>query len=74
MQRPFLIFAAAALLSATPAAAQHYDKGSEFVEAVRKSDGNKVRELLQDKPMGLINSRNYDGDTALLIAVARRDE
>lgn len=73
MQRSFLILVAAALLTATPAAAQYLNKGVEFVEAVRKSDGNKVLDLLQDKPIGLIDSRGADGDTALIIAVARRD-
>lgn len=73
MQRSFLILAAASLLSATPAEAQ-INMGSEFVEAVRKNDGNKVVELLQARPVGLIDSRNYDGDTALIIALARRDD
>ena len=73
MQRSFLIFAAAALLSAAPAAAQYLNKGVEFVEAVRKSDGNKVLDLLEDKPIGLIDSRGADGDTALIVALARRD-
>jgi len=73
VQRSFLVFAAAALLPAIPAAAQYLNKGVEFVEAVRKSDGNKVLDLLQDKPIGLIDSRGADGDTALIVAVARRD-
>jgi ankyrin repeat protein len=73
VQRSTLFIAAAALLSATPAAAQYPNKGIEFVEAVRKSDGNKVVELLQDRPVGLIDSRSYDGETALIIALARRD-
>lgn len=75
MQRPILFIAAAALLAAAfPAAAQFTNKGMEFVEAVRKSDGNKVVELLQGPSVGLINSRADDGDTALIIALARRDE
>ncbi|MEO6199452.1 MAG: ankyrin repeat domain-containing protein [Sphingomicrobium sp.] len=74
MQRHTLYIAAAALLSvAAPAAAQYTNKGMEFVEAVRSSNGNKVVELLQDRPVGLLDSRAEDGDTALVIALARRD-
>jgi ankyrin repeat protein len=48
--------------------------GTEFVEAVRKSDGDKVTQLLRDHPSGLIDARDGDGNTALIIAVSRRDE
>lgn len=65
--------AAALLLIAAPAAAQMAD-GTSFVEAVRSSDGNKVTELLAKRPLGLIDSRAEDGDTALTIALGRRDE
>ncbi|MEO7564285.1 MAG: ankyrin repeat domain-containing protein [Sphingomicrobium sp.] len=74
MQRHTLYIAAAALLSlAAPAAAQYTNKGMEFVEAVRRGDGDKVVELLQDRPVGLLDSRAEDGDTALVIALSRRD-
>lgn len=75
MKRSYLLIAAVALASLpAPAPAQFGGKGTEFVEAVRRSDGNKVLELLRDKPVGLIDSRGDDGDTALIIALARRDE
>lgn len=75
LKRFSLLVTSAALMSAaTPAAAQFTNKGMEFVEAVRKSDGNKVLALLQDKPVGLVDSRGDDGNTALIIALARRDE
>ncbi|MGH6659675.1 MAG: ankyrin repeat domain-containing protein [Sphingomicrobium sp.] len=75
LKRFSLVLAAAALVSAAaPAAAQYANKGMEFVEAVRKSDGNKVLELMQDRPVGLVDSRGDDGNTALLIALGRRDE
>ncbi len=75
IKRSYLPIAAAVLaLLPAPATAQFADKGSEFVDAVRKSDGNKVVELLRDKPIGLIDSRGDDGNTALIVALARRDE
>ncbi|MEO7635326.1 MAG: ankyrin repeat domain-containing protein [Sphingomicrobium sp.] len=57
----------------TAAGAQQND-GTAFVGAVRASDGNKVAALLDKRPLGLIDSRDEDGNTALLIALGRRDE
>lgn len=63
------------LMLATPALAQYGDgDGAAFVEAVRKSDGSKVSELLAKRPTGLFDSRGGDGETALSIALGRRDE
>ena len=73
----FAVCACAALfIFAAPAAAQVAGfAGLEFVEAVKKSDGDKVQELLLAHPAGgLIDARDGDGNTALIIAVARRDE
>lgn len=61
------------LALATPAPAQQGDAAA-FVEAVRKSDGAKVTELLDKRPTGLLDSRAEDGETALTIALGRRDE
>ena len=73
--KAYKIAVAASLLAtfAQPAAAQMADS-TEFVEAVRKSDGNKAQQLLEKRPNGLLDSRAEDGDTALIIALARRDE
>ena len=61
------------LALAAPASAQQGD-GAAFVEAVRKSDGAKVSELIDKRPVGLLDSRAEDGETALTIALGRRDE
>jgi uncharacterized protein len=63
---------AAALSS--PAAAQLATAGLDFVEAVKKSDGDKVMKLLQDHPTGLFDAKDSDGDTGLIIALTRRDD
>lgn len=67
-------FTALSALAASPASAQSQfqTNGEQFVEAVRKDDGPKAIQLLQDHPT-LINSRDPKGDTALLIAVRRGD-
>jgi len=71
----YLAVTLSALALAAPAAAQSINSGEEFVEAVRKSDGNKASELLAGNGKGgLINARSYDGETALTIALARQDE
>ena len=75
MKRTHWLIAAAALAPlAMPVAAQHASSGIEFVEAVRTSNGDKVVELLTAKPTGLIDARGDDGNTALIVALARRDE
>ena len=72
----FAFAAGAALLTmAAPAAAQLQSSPSvDFIDAVRKADGSKATELLRDRPTGLVNTKAYDGDTGLLIAIQRRDD
>lgn len=66
----------AAISLAAPAAAQlgggGYD-GYSFVEAVRKSDGDKANQLLDSHPTGFVNAKGADGETALNVAIARND-
>lgn len=60
---------------AAPAGAQTSMSASyEFIKAVKNRDGNKATQLLSSNPPGLINIRGDDGDTALNIALARRDD
>ena len=48
--------------------------GESFVEAVKKGDADKAQQLLRDRGPTIVNARNGDGDTALIVAVARRDD
>jgi ankyrin repeat protein len=51
------------------------DPRFDFIDAVKKSDGDKVQELLRShSPASLVNATDGDGNTALMIAVNRRDE
>ena len=73
----FLAATAAAIL-ATPVGAQlgtgtGYD-GHKFVAAVRERDGNKALELLQARGPTILNARDEKGETALTVAIARRDD
>ncbi len=65
---------AAALVLGTPAAAQNYSDGYQFLQAVEKSDVDKADELLGKPGSVLINSRDLtSGRTGLHIATDRRD-
>jgi ankyrin repeat protein len=71
-----ILTAAAFAAFAAPAVAQlgpGYES-LEFIDAVKKSDGDKATQLLNAKPAStLVNARDGDGNTALIIAVARKD-
>lgn len=77
--KPFnfaIVGIASALVLALPAAAQMGGgyKGVEFVEAVKKSDGDKAMGLLTSSAPGIVNSKDDAGNTALIVALTRRDE
>jgi len=58
---------------AAPAAAQFSD-GYNFLKAVRDKDAAKAKTFMDKPGSTLVNSRDLDsGDTALLIAIKRRD-
>ena len=67
--------ALAALLLAAPAGAQSsgFD-GQKFVQAVRDRDGGEAMELLRARGTAIIDARDEKGETALIVAIARRDE
>lgn len=68
-------FAAATALIAAPLAAQSLgNAGYDFIEAVKKSDGNKATDVLSSHPAGIINSKDGDGNTGLIIAINRNDD
>ena len=72
-----LAFAVAALTFAAfgaPAAAQLTSARVDFVKAIHSRDGNKVMQLLNENPPGLVDARDGDGNTPLIITIARRDD
>jgi uncharacterized protein len=69
------VFLAAAALAASPATGQALTSaGYDFMDAVKKSDGGKATNLLDTHPKGLVNTKDNDGNTALIIALNRSDE
>ena len=48
--------------------------GNDFVEAVKKRDGDKAIGILQAHPNGIVDTKDGDGNTGLIIAISRSDE
>ena len=72
-----LTIAVAALMLAgwaTPGVAQFSSAKVDFVKAIHARDGNKVTQLLDSNPPGLVDARDSDGNTPLIITIARQDE
>jgi ankyrin repeat protein len=68
------VAAVALALSAAPAAAQLNSSAKyDFIKAVEESDGAKATQLLSENPSGLADARNEEGDTALIVTIARED-
>jgi ankyrin repeat protein len=69
------VFLIAMSIGASPAVGQALTSASyDFIDAVKKSDGGKAINLLDTHPKGLVNAKDDDGNTALIIAINRSDE
>ena len=69
----FALAAVVVALVPAPAGAQYYGSdGDQFVQAVAKRDGNKATELVSNHPT-IIDTKNDQGDTGLLIAIRESD-
>jgi ankyrin repeat protein len=71
----FALAAVGLTLIAAPAIAQDIGRGpdsQQFVDAVLKRDGDMATQLIEDHP-SIINARDSNGDTALIIAIKRGD-
>lgn len=70
----WLAVAGALALGATPVLAQNFSDGFSFLEAVKKRDGNKATELIEEPGSVVVNTRERaTGDGALHIIVRERD-
>ena len=71
----FVLLIASAVVISAPLHGQALTSvGYDFIDAVRKSDGGKATSLLDTHPQGLVNTKDDDGNTALIIALNRSDE
>ena len=75
MKRLKFALAAVALGAfAAPVAAQITSAKVEFVKAVQERNGAKVVQLLRENPPGLVDARDGDGNTPLIITIGRQDD
>jgi len=73
-QLGFVFLVAASLGSSAAVGQALTSAGYDFMDAVKKSDGGKATNLLDTHPNGLVNTKDNDGNTALIIALNRSDE
>lgn len=74
MSRVLLVLAAAALSLPIAAQAQQRSQSYEFIEAVRKAEGDKVTTMLNVPGQLVVNSKDRStGESALHIVAARSD-
>jgi ankyrin repeat protein len=68
----FLVVAA---LAVSPAIGQGITSaGNDLVDAVKKSDGDKAIQILSSRPNGIVDTKDGEGNTGLIIAINRSDE
>lgn len=68
-------FLVCAALIASPAAAQSLTtKSYDFIKAVKDSNADKAIQVLSTEPKGIVNTKDDDGNTGLIIAISRSDE
>lgn len=68
------VIAPAAALWPTGAALAQFSESYKFLDAVRKKDGDKVNEALQNPSSQIVNTKDVStGETALHIVTQRRD-
>ena len=73
-QRAFAFLIGAALIAAPTVAQTLTTPGYDFMDAVKKRDGDKATSVLTNHPEGLINTKDGDGNTGLIIAINRSDD
>ena len=73
-QLGFALFVAAMLIPAPAGSQALTTAGYDFIEAVKKSDGSKAIDLLGSHPGGLVDTKDGEGNTGLIIAISRSDE
>jgi uncharacterized protein len=73
-QRAFALILVGSLIAGPAAAQSLTTPGQEFVAAVKKSDGDKAFEVLSTHLSGIVDTKDNDGNTGLIIAISRSDE
>ena len=70
----FVLVGAVSVIAAPVHAQGTGTTGIDFVEAVKKSDGDKANLILSGRPSGIVDTKDGEGNTGLIIAISRGDE
>jgi len=73
-QLGFALIIAGAVVAAPVSAQSFTTPGYELIDAVKKSDGDKATQVLSTHPNGIVNAKDGEGNTGLIIAISRGDE
>jgi ankyrin repeat protein len=70
----FAVAALVALAAPIAASAQNFSESYQFLEAIKKADGNKVDEMLNKPGNTIVNTKDRDTGMAALHIVADRED
>jgi ankyrin repeat protein len=73
-QLGFAFIVGLAVMGAPAAAQSLTPAGYDLIQAVKKRDGDKATQILASHPKGIVNTKDSDGNTGLIIAITRRDD
>jgi ankyrin repeat protein len=70
----FAILIASAVMAAPAAGQSLANAGNDFVQAVRERDGDKATRVLSSHTQGIVDAKDEQGNTGLIVAISRSDE
>jgi ankyrin repeat protein len=70
----FAILIASAVMAAPAAGQALANAGNDFVQAVRERDGDKATQVLSSHTQGIVDAKDEQGNTGLIVAISRSDE
>ena len=73
MKLPVVAVAVAALAAAAPASAQYLSDTEKLIAAVEKRDGSTATQIMDSRGPRVLNTRNREGETALIAAINLHD-
>jgi uncharacterized protein len=70
----FAFFVAAALIGSPAVGQALTNAGDDLVKAVREKDGDKAIQVLSSHTPGIVDAKDGEGNTGLIVAISRSDE
>jgi uncharacterized protein len=70
----FAFFVAAALIGSPATGQALANAGDDLVKAVKEKDGDKAIQVISNHTPGIVDAKDGDGNTGLIVALSRSDE